>query len=167
MLFKKYLFAVMLLAALPAAAQAELPNLTVHVSGAEPPTGNLEVTVFDSEETYLKTAYLQRSGPADENGEWSTVFAAVPEGEYAVVVVHDANDNQKFDNGLFGFGGERFAFSNQASALFGRPSFSKASFELTEPAEITIELRGPNKIAGIAILLLILVAGVTVIRKLA
>jgi uncharacterized protein (DUF2141 family) len=166
MSFKKHLFTALLLAALPAAALAELLDLTVHVTGAEPSTGNLEVTVFNSEENYLQTAYLQQSGPANENGNWSTVFASVPEGKYAVVVVHDSNNNQKFDNGLFGFGGEQFAFSNQASALFGRPSFSAASFELAEPSEITIELQGPSKVAGIAILLLILVAGVIVIRKL-
>ena len=166
MSIKKYVLTVLLLAALPAAAGADLPDLTVRVTGAEPATGTLEVTVFNSEETYLKTAYLQQSGPASEDGNWSTVFASMPEGEYAVAVVHDANGNRKLDNGLFGFGGERFAFSNRASALFGRPSFSEASFELTGPTEITIELKGPNKAAGIAILLLIIAAGVIVIRKL-
>ena len=125
----------------PAAAMAELPTLTIHVSGAEPPTGRLEISVFDSEENFLKNPYIQRPCGPTEEGRCSIRIAALPDGEYAVVVVHDANGNSKLDTGFLGFGGERFAFSNNPrKPLFGRNSFEDAKFTLSESVEIEIEL---------------------------
>lgn len=130
-----------LLALTPALAWADLPTLTVHVSGAEPPTGTVEVTVFNSPENFLANAYLQRSGAVGEDGGFTTVFSAIPEGDYAIVVVHDANDNKKLDNGILGFGAESFAYSNGASnPLFGRASFEDAKIEVSGDLEIEISL---------------------------
>jgi uncharacterized protein (DUF2141 family) len=125
----------------PSLAWAELPSLTVHVSGAEPASGTVEVTVFDSPETFLAKAYLQRSGTVGEDGLFTAIFSAIPEGDYAVVVVHDANDNKKLDNGILGFGAESFAYSNGASnPLFGRASFEDAKIEVNDDLEIEISL---------------------------
>ena len=58
-----------------------------------------------------------------------------------MVVVHDANGNQKLDNGFLGFGAESFAYSNGATnPLFGRASFGDAKFEVNESMEIEISL---------------------------
>ena len=125
----------------PALAWAELPSLTVHVSGAEPASGTVEVTVFDSPESFLSKAYLQRSGPVGEDGRFTAQFSALPEGDYAVVVVHDANDNKKLDSGILGFGAEAFAYSNGATnPLFGRASFEDARIEVNDDLEIEITL---------------------------
>lgn len=124
----------------PAICLAELPRLTVFISGADPAEGTVEVSVFNNAELFLKTPYMQQSGPVNENGEYATVFASLPEGEYAVVVVHDANENQKLDNGLFGFGGESYGYSNNVRPIFGRPDFSDASFNVTESTKIEIQL---------------------------
>lgn len=130
-----------LLALAPSPAWAELPTLTVRVSGAEPPRGTLEVTVFNSAETFLANAYLQRSGAVGEDGGFTAVFSAIPEGDYAVVVVHDANDNKKLDSGILGFGAESFAYSNGASnPLFGRARFEDARIEVNGDLEIEIPL---------------------------
>jgi uncharacterized protein (DUF2141 family) len=126
---------------LPSLAWADLPSLTVHVSGAEPASGTVEVTVFDSPETFLTKAYPQRSGAVSEDGRFTANFSALPEGDYAVVVVHDANDNKKLDSGILGFGAEAFAYSNGASnPLFGRASFEDARIEVNGDLEIEITL---------------------------
>ena len=129
------------LAFFPAIAAAELPTLTIHLSGAEPPTGRLEISVFDSEENFLKNPYIQRPCGPTEEGICAVRIAAMPEGEYAVVVVHDANGNSKLDTGFLGFGGERFGYSNNPrKPLFGRNTFDDAKFTLSESTEIEIEL---------------------------
>jgi len=126
---------------LPSLSWADLPSLTVHVSGAEPASGTIEVTVFDSPETFLTKAYLQRSGAVGEDGRFTANFSALPEGDYAVVVVHDANDNKKLDSGILGFGAESFAYSNGASnPLFGRARFEDARIEVNGDLEIEIPL---------------------------
>ena len=133
--------AVVVLTLIPAAAVAELPTLTVKVNGADPATGVVEISVFDSAENFFKAAFLQNSCKPSEDGSCSVEFAAVNEGDYAVVAVHDANDNKKLDNGFMGFGAERFGYSNDASnPLFGRASFDDAKFKVSESTEIEIKL---------------------------
>lgn len=128
------------IALLPGLCLAELPSLKVSVTGALPATGNVEVSVFNSAESFMKTTYLQRSGAVSAEGTWSTVFASLEEGEYAVVVVHDANENRRLDNGLFGFGGERYGYSNNAWSIFGRPNFDDAKVSVSGQVEVTIDL---------------------------
>ena len=125
----------------PVIAMAELPRLTVNVTGAEPATGTLEISVFDSEEKFLREIFLQKKCRPEEDGTCTVEFAAVTEGEYAVAVIHDANDNKKLDNGFLGFGAERFGFSNNPSRpWFGRNSFDDAKFSLTESTVIQVDL---------------------------
>jgi uncharacterized protein (DUF2141 family) len=132
---------VSLLALLPATGLAEVVNIGVRVVKAEPATGTLEISLFNSAETFLKQPYLQTSGPVNEDGTYNALFAKVPPGEYAVAVVHDENDNGELDNGFLGLGGEGYAFSNDARPLFGRPAFERAKFtvEIDTSVEISLE----------------------------
>jgi uncharacterized protein (DUF2141 family) len=138
---KAILTTLLLWAASTATAQDSIPGLTVEVTGADPATGSIEVTVFASAETFLKTAYVQRSGAVSEDGSFTAQFPGLTDGVYAVAVVHDANDNKKLDNGILGFGAESFAYSNGASnPLFGRADFEDAQFEVAGPTRIEITL---------------------------
>lgn len=109
-------------------ARAELPSITLTVSGADPATGRIEATLFNSADDFLDKAYMQQSGDVTEDGSFTAEFAGLEEGEYAIVVVHDANDNGVYDSGLFGFGGEEVGYSNDASSWLGRPTFEDAKF---------------------------------------
>lgn len=131
--------AFLLVMLLPTMSWAQLPGITVQVSGLPTAEGTVEVSLFDSVESFLIEPYLQHSGVADENGNYETRFSAVPEGEYAVVVVHDANGNEKLDTGFLGITGEAYGFSNNAWSWFGRPSFDDAKFSL-EQEEVVVEI---------------------------
>ena len=134
MSFIKYVqFALFTSMLSPALALAELPGIRVVVSNLSPTTGTVEVSLFDSEESYLKEPYLQQSGVVGEDGVFETEFVGLSEGEYAVVVVHDANDNGKLDNGFLGFNGESYGYSNNLKPWFGRPGFEKAKISVTLP----------------------------------
>ncbi len=126
---------------LPALAHAQLAKLTVVVSGIAPATGTIEVSVFNSAETFMQKPLLQQSRKVDGLAETRFEFAALPEGDYAVVVGHDANANGVRDAGFLGFGGESYAYSNDASSWLGRPPFTDASFSVgKEDVEILIGL---------------------------
>ncbi len=134
----KYLnsgFAALLICLLPAVAIADLPSIKLVVSGAEPTTGTIEATLFSSAQDFLLEAHLQESGDVTEDGNFEAEFAGLEEGEYAIVVVHDANDNGVYDAGLFGFGGESLGYSNDASSWFGRPSFDEAKFSVDQAGQ--------------------------------
>ena len=119
---------------------AALPRLTVVVSGIEPVSGNVSVSLFDSAEDWRKEPFLQQQGPVADSGTFEATFAALPEGEYAVIVVHDANGNEKLDRGFLGFFGEDYGFSGDPGFGFFQPSFDKAKFEFREDKTIEIRL---------------------------
>jgi uncharacterized protein (DUF2141 family) len=123
----------------PAMLMAELPGLQVHVKHVSPVTGTVEVSLFDSAESFLVTPYLQQSGKVSNDGSYTTRFAALPAGDYAVVVVHDANDNGQLDLGFLNFGGEDYAYSNQIRPWFGRPDFDEVRFTVAD-SEVVIEI---------------------------
>lgn len=123
----------------PALAIAEITSLAVSIKNLSPPTGTVEVTLFNSAETFMKEPYRQQSGKSNEKGEFLTEFTDLTSGEYAVVVVHDANDNGKLDTGFLGFGGESYRFSNNASTWFGRPDYEDARI-VTAPDGNLVEI---------------------------
>ncbi len=128
-------FAALLTGAIPMAVKAELPSILLTVSGAEPAAGTIEASLFNSAEEFLVNAYMQQSGEVAEDGSFTAEFVGLEEGEYAIVVVHDANENGVYDAGLFGFGGEAVGYSNDASSWLGRPAFDAAKFTVSEAGQ--------------------------------
>ena len=126
----------------PLLAEAQLPHLTVTVRGLKPTTGTIEVSVFNSADGFLKKPVVQKSKPVDGQAEIAVKFAGLSNGDYAVVVVHDANGNGVLDTGFLGFGGEQYGYSNDASSWLGRPSFNQARITIgEEDKEIVINLK--------------------------
>ena len=128
--------AVLMSSLSPALALADLPGVRVVVSNLSPATGTVEISLFDSAQSFLQEPYLQESGTVDEDGNFEAEFAGLSEGEYAVVVVHDANDNGKLDSGFLGFGGESYGYSNDVYPWFGRPDFEDAAFTVDQPGTL-------------------------------
>jgi len=122
------------------AEPADTLDLIVRVVAADPPTGTLELSLFATADLFLEEPFLQTSGPVNEDGTYRARFGKLPPGEYAVVVVHDENGNGQLDTGFLGFGGESYAYSNDARPLFGRPGFDEAKFAVTTDTRIEITL---------------------------
>lgn len=140
-MLKFWLFLAILLSLSAAAAgQTSFPSVRVHVTGAQPAAGPVEVTLFDSAESFMREPFRQQSGQVSEAGEFITVFDDLPAGEYAAVVVHDENDNGRLDSGFLGMGSEPYGFSNGADTWFGWPAFEEAKFAVEASTEITIDL---------------------------
>ena len=110
------------------------------MKGAEPNTGQVFLSLFSSEETYLKEPFKYEEIKVNESGEISWTFEGLTAGTYAVSAIYDKNGNGKLDTGLFKIPKEPIGMSNDAKASFGPPSFKKASFTLDESTEITIHL---------------------------
>lgn len=68
-------------------------------------------------------------------------FGAVPNGRYAIALVHDENGNGKLDKQLL-MPREGFGFSRDAPVRLGPPSFSRAAFTVEgEEEHQTIRMR--------------------------
>ncbi len=117
----------------PGLSLAELPGIDVRVAHISPAEGTVEVSVFDSADSFMREPFLQQSGKPSEDGTFATRFVGLPDGDYAVVVVHDANGNGKLDAGFLGFGGEKFGYSNQVKPWFTRPEFEDVKISVIVP----------------------------------
>jgi uncharacterized protein (DUF2141 family) len=116
-------------AALLAATQAGAADLTIHVDDVKAASGKIEVAVYNSAGTFLKTA-VGLASIAATNAANTVLLKDLPAGEYAFAVFHDANSNDKLDKNMFGIPTEDYAFSNNALGKMGPPSYDSARFTL-------------------------------------
>ncbi|MEJ0054323.1 MAG: DUF2141 domain-containing protein [Bacteroidota bacterium] len=115
-------------------------SLTVVVRNVKDAQGQVRVALFNNEKDFMK---LRLDGKITEaqKGEVRIVFENVPQGEYAISVMHDENQNDKLDSNLVGIPKEGFGFSNDVMGMFGPPSFEKArfAFPVSEPVIINLK----------------------------
>ncbi len=122
------LFAAALLAAGPA-GPAGAADLTILVDDLKQADGNIEVSLFNSAGTFMRSAVATRSAPTSAAAN-TVVLKDLQPGEYAFAVFHDVNSNGKLDKNLLGIPTEDYAFSNNALGKMGPPSFEQARFTL-------------------------------------
>ena len=115
-------------------------SLTVSIKNIVSDKGMLRVGIFNSQTDFLKKQLYGQIVKA-KSGDVQVVFENIPEGTYAVSIIHDENENEELDSNFFGIPNEGFGFSNDAMGTFGPPSFEKASFKLTENETLTINLK--------------------------
>jgi len=121
--------------------QAETYTLTVKVENLRNSKGVVQFALYNKDnsipdEDYKKYYRLEKAKIV--NGKSEITFKSLPQGRYAVNILHDENNNGKIDKGLL-LPKEGIGFSNyQSIGLRNRPNFSKASFELN--ADKTIDV---------------------------
>jgi len=115
-------------------------SLTVSIKNVVSDKGTLRVGIFNSQADFLKKQ-LYGQIVKSKSGELQVVFEGIPEGVYAVSIIHDENENGELDSNFFGIPKEGFGFSNDAMGTFGPPSFEKASFNLKEKSALTVNLK--------------------------
>jgi uncharacterized protein (DUF2141 family) len=116
---------------LPIMHQANVhPTLKLEISGLKNNKGFVLIAIFNSELGFpdkKELAVKKIRIPAQAGTISYDVNDLIP-GTYALAVIHDENDNQRLDTGLFGIPKEGFCFSKCAMGTFGPPSFQAASF---------------------------------------
>lgn len=124
----------------PCMAEEGTLTLTVKVKGALPNTGQIFLSLFASEDDYLKEPLKYKEIEVDDSGEVHWSFKDLQAGTYAVSAIYDKNGNGKLDTGFLKIPKEPIGMSNDAKGTFGPPSFKKTSFPLDHSTEITVNL---------------------------
>ncbi len=114
-------------------------KLTVSVSGLKNNTGIVKVGLYNSEGTFLKTAYKSLASEI-KNNEATVTFDNLPTGEYAISTYHDENNNGQLDKNMMGIPSEDYAASNNAKGFMGPPSYKDAKFVIDKNSKIKIAL---------------------------
>ena len=75
------------------------------------------------------------------NKSASTNFEDVPDGNYAISVIHDANNNKKFDKNFLGIPTEGYGASQNKLPFAAAPKFEENKFTVTANSTITTHIK--------------------------
>ncbi|WP_438962589.1 DUF2141 domain-containing protein [Nonlabens sp.] len=133
---KTIISTIILFISLLSVAQKNTYSLTVIVPNATSDKGEI-VFALNTEATFMKTQPIQSAAVEIKDGVATITFENVEAGEYALIILHDLNGNQKmdFENGM---PTENYGTSGTIS--FGPPNFGDSKFTLDENTELTIRL---------------------------
>ncbi len=109
--------------------QAASGTLSVVIGGLSSDRGVVRIALSPSEENYYDypNPLIGVSAPIKGGiARWD--FQDLPFGDYAIKVFHDENGDGELDTNFLGIPVEDYGFSNNASGLFGPPSWEAARF---------------------------------------
>lgn len=104
-------------------------NITVTIKNIKNNKGSVLLGLH-TENTFMKGAGVKNLTSKIENGQVTVTFTNVEAGTYAIMVMHDENDNKRmdFENGM---PLESYGMSNNPMS-YGPPKYSDAKFEVTD-----------------------------------
>ena len=118
-------------------------TLTVEVNNLRNTDGVVVFALYNRDDAFpdehYEKYYRKLQGKIIE-GSSEVSFEDLPEGKYAVNVLHDEDNDGKIKKGVM-LPKEGIGFSNyQSIGLFNRPTFNKASFQLQGDKEIVVNI---------------------------
>lgn len=145
--YRSLLFSLLLILGsngLSAQQSPRLYPLKVSIQNIKEAKGIIRLALYPTAQGFpgntAKAQLLLNVQPASGNVE--VALEAIPEGQYALAVLHDINENGQMDTNLFGYPTEAYGFSNNVRPMFRAPAFDEASFWLTsDNTELKISLQ--------------------------
>ena len=117
-------------------------TLSVDVRGVKNSDGKISVAVYNNSEGFLKFDQVYKTDSAKaKKGITHLKIENLPEGEYALAIFHDENNNDELDTNWLGIPKEDVGFSNARMKTFGPPSFKECSIPLHKSGHITVTLQ--------------------------
>jgi uncharacterized protein (DUF2141 family) len=106
--------------------------LEINISGIKRTSGNIKIALWKDGIGYPDNeSLIYRDKVLNVNSKEVThIFENLEEGEYALTIFHDLNNNGKLDKNVFGYPTEPFAFSNNVKPVFGIPPYNNAKFKV-------------------------------------
>ncbi|MCS7086543.1 MAG: DUF2141 domain-containing protein, partial [Bacteroidia bacterium] len=131
-----WLFAVRLLLAEP----EPTGKIVVRFSGLRNDKGKVVAAVYNRAEGFPTdpSKVLQGKTGAISGKTAQIVFDNLPYGNYAVVFIHDENENRNLDVNFLGIPVEGYGASNNPRFFFGPPKFEEAAFRLDAPEKVVV-----------------------------
>ena len=128
------LLIVFLLSALSTNAQ----NITISIDNVSNDNGKVVFSLHTAE-TFMKGAGIQNAETKIENGKVTVTFKDVKPGTYAIMALHDVNENNRMDFQDNGMPKEAYGMSNNPMS-YGPPQFADAKFEFSKE-DMDIKIR--------------------------
>jgi len=130
--------ALTLVSTLGFSQDAKGQTITVTVENAKSDDGTLRISL-NTKDTFMKGEGIQSAASKIKDGKATVTFENVPAGEYAIMVLHDANDNERMDFQDNGMPLESYGMSNNPRS-FGPPNYEDAKFKI-ESDDLNLSIR--------------------------
>jgi len=117
-------------------------NLTVEVVNiSNSKKGKVSIGLYNKSGTFTNMSKFYKRADF-EAGEKKIIytFKNIPNGLYAVAVIHDENRNNKLDKNFLGIPKEGYGFSNNVRPKFRSANFEESKFELNGSKRIVVKL---------------------------
>jgi uncharacterized protein (DUF2141 family) len=100
--------------------------LTIKVTNIKQAKGTMRVAFYKKGSGFPKEGSITfaKETKVIKAGELTLKFTDIPDGEYAIAVFQDKNQNQKIDKNFVGYPTEPFGFSKNFKPKFSEPDFS-------------------------------------------
>ncbi|PRX54305.1 DUF2141 domain-containing protein [Flagellimonas meridianipacifica] len=105
-------------------------NITITIDNVLNDNGKVMATLH-TEDTFMKGPGIQNLESSIEDGKVSLTFKNVTPGTYAIMALHDTNENRRMDYQENGMPSESYGMSGNEMSL-GPPNFVDAKFEVAQ-----------------------------------
>ncbi|WKK74820.2 DUF2141 domain-containing protein [Marivirga salinae] len=112
--------------------QPSSPTLELEIGEFRNTKGHVLISIFDNANDYPENgekAFVNKKIKVTQKTHTITI-EDLPQGEYAVVFLHDENDNEEMDTNFVGAPEEGYGASNDAVNTFSAPKYEEAKFLL-------------------------------------
>ena len=119
-------------------------SIHVHIHGIRNALGTIKAVLYgpNPEDFLVKGKKADKEREPAQKKSMTLCVAAPKEGQYAVVVYHDENDNHKFDRNWIGLPTEGFGVSNNPRFFLAPPAFEESAFEVKgELTKVDVEMK--------------------------
>lgn len=114
-------------------------SINVTVTNIRNTKGVVRIGIINKEKDFPYDAYTGKKIPISGDSV-NTKFTGLAPGEYAIVVHHDENCNDKLDKNVLGVPLEGYCFSNNVKALVTPPKFKYVKFMLDTSFSQTLKV---------------------------
>lgn len=118
-------------------------HLTIEVDGLRNSNGTVLFALYNRDVTFPDENFekcIKKLTCKIIKESSAVTFKSLPEGNYAISILHDENSDGKINRGLV-LPKEGIGFSNYESIGFtNRPSFSRSSFKLSEDLRMSVKV---------------------------
>lgn len=114
-------------------------SINITITNIKNIKGVLRVGIINKEKDFPYDASIGKKVPI--RGDSASVkFTGLTPGEYAIVVHHDENYNDKLDKNVLGVPLEGYCFSNNVKAFTTPPKFKYVKFKLDTSVSQTLKM---------------------------
>lgn len=108
-------------------------KINVQVTNFSNNKGSCIICLYDSADDFSdKGKPVQCTTVPVANKNTTAVFNNIAPGTYAILVIHDANNNRKFDTNFLGIPKEGYGASQNKLPFAGAPKFEENKFVVTD-----------------------------------